>query len=69
MPNGDVALRKADSNEKPIVCISFSDESKQSMQDLKMGVARAMVEAAITTFQSLTDDVVVAEEEEPAVLH
>lgn len=52
LENGDVVLRRAESDEKPIVSISFSSESNDNMQDLKMHVARSMVDAAISTYQS-----------------
>ncbi|NRB39607.1 MAG: hypothetical protein HRU20_14235 [Pseudomonadales bacterium] len=68
LANGDVALRKASSTDEPIVSISFSEKSKNTMQGLKMHVARAMVEAAISSYQSALE--VVAEEQEiPIKLH
>ena len=68
LANGDVALRKASSTDEPIVSISFSEKSKNTMQHLKMHVARAMVEAAISSYQGALE--VAAEEQEmPKKLH
>ena len=53
MANGDVALRQANSNAAPLLSITFSKESMQSMQSMKMHVARAMIEAGIEAFAEL----------------
>ena len=68
LANGDVALRKAESNEEPIVAISFSKESLQNMQHHKMDIARAMVEAAITTYEDNLEMAIISNNE-PSIVH
>ena len=46
MPNGDVALQRADDDE-PLVVIQFSEESRVYLLDGTLEVARAMIQAGI----------------------
>lgn len=48
--NGDIALRRADSPEQPMVVIKFSDTTLSLHAPDKMDIARAMVEAGIQRF-------------------
>ena len=48
--NGDIALRRADSPEQPMVVIRFSDTSLNLLAPDKLDIARAMVEAGIQRF-------------------
>jgi len=50
LENGDIALRRADDPEKPMVVIRFSDVSLSLVAPDKMDIARAMVEAGIQRF-------------------
>ena len=50
LENGDIALRRADSPEQPMVVIRFSDSSLSLVAPDKMDIARAMVEAGIQRF-------------------
>ena len=68
LANGDVALRKAESTDEPIVSISFSKESRENMQQNKMDIARAMVEAAISTYQE-TLEVPLEQDDFNKILH
>lgn len=67
LPNGEIALKRADSDEKPLVEIRFSEESEMAMDDVKMHVARAMVEAGIEAFAEL--NTVPVEDEVPPSIH
>ncbi|WP_108127004.1 hypothetical protein [Saccharospirillum mangrovi] len=70
--NGDIALRKADSDEEPLLTIRFSDEAKDRLQDQRIHVARAMISAGVqvaTDIESLDDDEELAVEAEDATLH
>ena len=50
LENGDIALRRADSPEQPMVVIRFSDSSLSLVAPDNMDIARAMVEAGIKRF-------------------
>ncbi len=50
LDNGDIALRRADLPEQPMVVIKFSDISLSLLTLDKMEIARAMVEAGIQRF-------------------
>ncbi len=47
MPNGDVALRRADETGEPLVSISFSEESLYFLNESKIDIAKAMIEAGL----------------------
>lgn len=47
LPNGDIVLKRADSDDEPLVNIHFSDESKHYMPDSKLEIARVMIQAGI----------------------
>ncbi|MEH6577886.1 MAG: hypothetical protein V7731_12485 [Amphritea sp.] len=47
MEDGDVALRRADSNEEPIMRISFSADVKQQLQEQCVDVAKVMLTTGI----------------------
>ena len=50
LENGDIALRRADDPEHPMVIIQFSDISLSLLPPDKLEIARAMVEAGIQRF-------------------
>lgn len=59
LENGDVALRKADSEDEPLVTIKFSDEAKDRLQDQTVDVARAMISAGVqvaTDIENMDED-------------
>lgn len=47
LPNGDIALQRADENGEPLVSIRFSEESLYFLNDAKLDVAKAMIEAGL----------------------
>lgn len=47
LANGEIALRKADSDDEPLLTIKFSDEAKDRLQDQTIDVARAMISAGV----------------------
>ncbi|WGL17264.1 hypothetical protein PVT68_02940 [Microbulbifer bruguierae] len=53
LSNGDVALRRAGHKEDPLVRIHFSAESLHFLQEHKIAVARAMLEAGIEAVQEI----------------
>lgn len=70
--NGDIALRKVDSEDEPLLTIRFSDEAKDRLQDQRIDVARAMISAGVqvaTDIESLDEDEELAMEAEDAILH
>lgn len=70
--NGDIALRKVDSEDEPLLTIRFSDEAKDRLQDQRLDVARAMISAGVqvaTDIESLDEDEELEMEAEDAILH
>jgi hypothetical protein len=60
LANGEVALRRADSNDDPLLVIRFSDEAKERLKEQRLDVARAMISAGVqvaTEIESSEDDV------------
>ena len=53
LENGDIALRRADSPDKPLVTISISDEVEDLMPADKIDIAQAMVEAGIERYRDI----------------
>lgn len=49
LPNGDIALRRADDDGEPLVTIQFSEESEYYLQGVKIDVARAMIQTGLET--------------------
>ncbi|MEX0624056.1 hypothetical protein [Saccharospirillum sp.] len=47
LANGEVALRRADSNDAPLLVIRFSDEAKERLKEQRLDVARAMISAGV----------------------
>ena len=56
LSNGEIALKRMDSDDKPLVKIQFSEESDMALESMKMFVARAMVEAGIEAFSELSQE-------------
>ena len=47
LPNGDIALRRADESGEPLVSIRFSSESLYFLNESKIEIAKAMIEAGL----------------------
>lgn len=47
LPNGDIALQRADEKGEPLVSIRFSQESLYFLNESKVEVAKAMIEAGL----------------------
>lgn len=45
--NGDIVLQRADSDDKALMTISFSDESKAYLPENRLDIAKAMIHAGI----------------------
>lgn len=55
LANGDIALQRADDEGEPLVTIHFSEESTFHLQDTKVDVARAMVQAGLELVSELSE--------------
>lgn len=57
LSNGDVALRRIDSDEgsEPLVCIKFSEESLFFLGEAKLDVARSMIEAGLDNVSEIME--------------
>lgn len=53
LPDGDVALQRADDDDAPLIRISFSDEAEAFLQNAKVDVAKVMIDAGIELFEEL----------------
>ncbi|PHS75963.1 MAG: hypothetical protein COB19_01240 [Porticoccus sp.] len=56
LPDGDVALQRTDEEDAPLIRISFSGEAKAFLQEAKVDVAKAMIDAGIEVFEELGAD-------------
>jgi len=59
LPDGEIALRKADESDEPLVSIRFSKDSIYFLDESRIEVAKAMIEAgleAASEIQDLKDD-------------
>ncbi len=55
LANGDVALQRADDKGEPLLTIHFSEESNFYLQDAKIEVARAMVQAGLEAASEIAE--------------
>ena len=55
LPNGDVALRRADETGEPLVSIRFSKESLYFLNEAKIDIAKAMIEAGLEAAGDIQD--------------
>lgn len=53
LENGDIALRRADEPDKPLVTIRISDEVQDLMPDDKIDIAQSMVEAGLERYRDI----------------
>jgi hypothetical protein len=61
LPDGEIVLKRADSEEEPLLNIRFSDESLAAMPQVRMEVAKAMIQAGIQAFAEMSEQVAVDE--------
>eukprot|EP01026_Neomeris_dumetosa_P031256 TRINITY_DN24807_c0_g1_i3.p1 TRINITY_DN24807_c0_g1~~TRINITY_DN24807_c0_g1_i3.p1 ORF type:complete len:105 (-),score=18.08 TRINITY_DN24807_c0_g1_i3:48-335(-) len=47
LPDGEIALRRADESGEPLVSIRFSKESLYFLNESKIDIAKAMIEAGL----------------------
>jgi hypothetical protein len=77
LENGEVVLQQAGSSANPLLSIKFSDESRSYLEafgNLKMLIAKAMIQSGVQTFSEYMQeqaDIVENDGERPAnaVLH
>lgn len=55
LANGEIALRRPDSESDPLVSIRFSEESLHFLGEIRPLVAKAMIEAGIQAVQELRE--------------
>ncbi len=53
LENGDIALRRSDEPDKPLVTIRISDEVEDLMPSDKVDIAQSMVEAGIERYRDI----------------
>lgn len=80
LDDGEIALRKADSDDEPIMRVNFSDHILEQLQDQHIDVAKVMLTAGIHMISDMNqkseDDLSLTTEEgvdkddtEPKVIH
>ncbi len=65
LPDGEIALRRADESGEPLVSIRFSPESVYFLDESKIDIAKAMIEAGLEAageIQDIQEDSVDSEE-------
>ena len=55
LPDGEIALRRADEAGEPLVSIRFSKESLYFLNESKIEVAKAMIEAGLEAAGEIQD--------------
>ncbi|HMU67699.1 MAG TPA: hypothetical protein PKE57_11155 [Cellvibrionaceae bacterium] len=55
LANGDIALRRPDTETEPLVSIRFSEESRHFLGKIRPLIAKAMIEAGIQAVQDLRE--------------
>lgn len=56
LPNGDIALQRADEKGEPLVSIRFSKESLYFLNESRFDIARAMIEAGLEAANTIDED-------------
>ena len=73
LPNGDVVLQRTDEQEAPLVTISFSQDAKAMLNEHRITVAKAMIDAGIDAVDDLSrstaEDEFIYSESEEHTLH
>lgn len=68
LPTGEIALKRVDSDEEPLLTIQFSEESLEALGESKMMVVKAMVEAGIEAFTDMSS-IPPEDDDVPPMLH
>lgn len=66
LSNGDVVLRKVESQDAPLITITFSAESEQLLANAKLAIAGAMIEAGIQAYAEMAQPI---PQTDTAILH
>ncbi len=69
LENGDIALRRSDAPDKPMVTIRISDEVQDLLPNDKIDIAQSMVEAGIERYRDIQIERVEDEHAERGILH
>tara|TARA_B110000285_G_scaffold28433_1_gene28459 strand:+ start:158 stop:409 length:252 start_codon:yes stop_codon:yes gene_type:complete len=64
LPNGDIALKRGNDNDEPLIRISFSREVEGFSEESKIDLAKVMIEAGIDLFDKMDLDILQSTEEE-----
>ena len=64
LPNGDIALKRGNDNDEPLIRISFSREVEGFSEESKIDLAKVMIEAGIDLFDKMDLDILQSAEEE-----
>ncbi|MDX2463641.1 MAG: hypothetical protein QNK31_03950 [Porticoccus sp.] len=62
LPNGDVALQRANDKDEPLIRITFSAEVQDFLEEAKIDVAKVMIDAGIELFEQMGSDILQIEE-------
>jgi hypothetical protein len=57
LPNGDIALKRDNDIDEPIIRISFSKEVEGFPEESRINVAKAMIDAGIDLFDKMDLDI------------
>ncbi|MBQ0712605.1 MAG: hypothetical protein KBT53_06575 [Porticoccus sp.] len=68
LPNGDIALKRANEKDEPLISISFSDEVQEFLLDAKMDVAKVMIDSGLELFEQLGSESMSMEEGSPEIV-
>ncbi len=75
LESGEIVLREMESDDVPVMKVSFSDEMKKRLQDRYLDVAKVMLSAGIHMAAEMQNKAAEAEalrkteDEKPPVLH
>ena len=64
LPNGDIALKRGNDADEPLIRISFSKEVEGFSDESKIDLAKVMIEAGIDLFDKMDLDILQSAEEE-----
>ena len=64
LPNGDIALKRGNDNDEPLIRSSFSREVEGFSEESKIDLAKVMIEAGIDLFDKMDLDILQSTEEE-----
>ena len=64
LPNGDIVLQRSEGDDKPIVTIRFSDETREHIPGSHLELAKVMIQAGLEAAQLMSDEVPFDEDEE-----